>query len=711
MKTNHYIPKFIICLLIINWQLSLVNYIYSQTIINVAGIMDTTRIIGGYTGDGGPATAAELDQPSSVCIDISGNVYISDAGNNVIREVNTLGIISTIAGDGYDAGQPFGGYYGDGGPATAAEFFNPIAVAVDPSGNLYIADEENYVVRKVNSSGKISTIAGNHNLGYGGDGGPATAAQLYDPNCLAIDASGNLYISDGGNNVIREVNTSGIISTIAGNHSYGAGYSGDGGQATAAELYGPNGITFDATGNLYFADWENNVVRIVNTSGIINTIVGNHQAGYSGDSGPATAAELRRPYGVAVDASGNLLVGDQYNMVVRKVNTSGIISTFAGNHKEGWSGDGGPATAAELYYPSGIAFDAWGELYIADQYNNIRKVDTVLCSLSTNISMIQNVSCTGGSNGIAMTTSYGGTMPYTYLWSNGVTNATFSGLPTGAYTLTVTDAKGCFTKSGVTISLIPPPPPEICYVTVDTSSKYNVIVWQKAGMDTNTIDSVLILRQLSNNTYIKLGEVSVHGLTIFTDSSALPNTLSYFYSLGILNVCSYYDTSVNYNKTILLQSSLGVGNKVNLNWNEYEGQTVNLYRILKDSLGNGNWRELDSVPPGNTAYTDNNPGNAPNLRYVINTKWSVSCSPYMVPPPHRNDNRAMSNLKLYDEAYSNITHIYQAGIVAIAGENNRISIEPNPNNGEFTIQGLEVSDALSSVEMGSGVKEYRNSNF
>jgi len=330
----------------------------------------------GYSGDGGAATAAELNAPHGVAVDASGNVYIADESNQRIRKVNTSGIISTIAGNGT------GAYSGDGGAATAAQIYNPYGVAVDASGNVYIADESNHRIRKVNTSGIISTIAGNGTGAYSGDGGAATAAELHFPNGVVVDASGNLYIADTYNYRIRKVNTAGIITTIAGN-GIGA-YSGDGGAATAAELHYPTNLTIDASGNMYIADFNNYRIRKVSTSGFISTIAGNGNLGYSGDGGAATAAELGVTEGVTVDAAGNVYFADSKNNCIRKISTSGIISTIAGNGAPGYSGDGGSATAAELYYPYGVVIDASGNVYFADTFNNrIRKLTPITTGIAT----------------------------------------------------------------------------------------------------------------------------------------------------------------------------------------------------------------------------------------------------------------------------------------------------------------------------------------
>ncbi|HTB30485.1 MAG TPA: hypothetical protein VK808_00565, partial [Bacteroidia bacterium] len=267
-------------------------------------------------------------------------------------------MITTIAGDGGV------GIAGNGGPATAAEFEYIYSIAVDFSGNYYILDLQGLTVRKVNSSGIISNYAGNGIYGYAGDGGPATAAEFAtDP--WSITSHGNLYIADAGNDRIRYVDNTGYIYTIAGCGT--AGWSGDGGQATAAELGFPTCVAFDNSGDMYIADCENERIRKVDASGIITTIAGTGQAMYGGDGGAATAASFYNPEYVAYDNnSGNIYVGDVSNDRVRIINTSGIINTFAGNGINGYSGDGGPASAAEINSFGGMRLDNSGNVYIAD---------------------------------------------------------------------------------------------------------------------------------------------------------------------------------------------------------------------------------------------------------------------------------------------------------------------------------------------------------
>ena len=324
----------------------------------------------GYSGDNGLAKEASLYVPQDVAVDSFGNLYIADSWNSRIRKVDINGIITTVAGNETP------GFSGDGGLATEASLRYPYGVAVDSTGNLYIADLGNLNIRKVATNGIITTVAGNGIQGYDGDGGPATEASFI-PFYIAVDSSGNLYITDYENLRIRKVDTSGIITTVAGNGTLG--FSGDGGPATEASLFWPRGVAVDSSGNLYIADSANYRIRKVDISGIITTVAGSETPGFSGDGGPATEASLYSPYGVTVDSTGNLFIASFSNNRIRKVDTSGIIATIVGSgcpfYCGGFSGDGGLPTEASLRHPYGVAVDSSGNLYIADTENNrIRKV-------------------------------------------------------------------------------------------------------------------------------------------------------------------------------------------------------------------------------------------------------------------------------------------------------------------------------------------------
>jgi sugar lactone lactonase YvrE len=314
------------------------------------GIISTVAGTGvaGFSGDGGLATSAKLHNPFGVAVDTSGNVYIADTQNNRVRMIAVgTGIITTIAGNGSPS------YSGDGGSATAAGLNYPTGVAVDTLGNVYIADQRNERIRKI-VSGTITTVAGNGTVGNGGDGGPATSAQLYYPTGIALDPSNDLFIADSNNQRVRKV-VGGTITTVAG--SGNVGYScKSGAAATSDGLHSPTGVSFDAEGFLYIADYGNQCVR-VEFSGIDIDVIGNEIPTFGGDGGLFTGAELNYPAGVAGDASvGHLYIADDVNHRVRVVVYGSTITTFAGNGKAGYSGDGGLATAAQLYNPTGVAF-------------------------------------------------------------------------------------------------------------------------------------------------------------------------------------------------------------------------------------------------------------------------------------------------------------------------------------------------------------------
>lgn len=313
----------------------------------------------GFSGDNGSATSAQIDTVYGVAVDGQGNTYVADSRNQRVRKISN-GTITTVAGNGQT------GFSGDNGAATAAQLSFPRGVAVDTQGNLYIADTGNCRIRKVTSGGIISTIAGTGTPGFSGDGGSATSAQLSYPEAVAVGPSGNLYVADSWNYRVREIAANGIIQTVAGNGSYGV--FGDNGPAAAASLGLIQSLTMDTAGNLYLSDAYNHVVRKVASGGNISTVVGGG-FGRAQDGGAATSATLKFPKGVAVDGQGNLFIADSLNDRIRMVSPAGVISTFAGTGTPGYSGDGGAATAAQLNSPYGLGLETSGVLSLSDLLN------------------------------------------------------------------------------------------------------------------------------------------------------------------------------------------------------------------------------------------------------------------------------------------------------------------------------------------------------
>ncbi len=322
----------------------------------------------GNTGNGGLAPKASINA-TGIAVDAAGNIYVADIHANLVRKISG-GIISAFAGNGGT------GSTGDGGPATAASFDNPYQLACDNAGNVYVCDELNGLIRIINASGIITTFAGSKSGSLGLlENVPAIDAQIIQPSGVATDTAGNVYISQYYEGRVRYVNTGGLINTIADLNGF-QGYTGDGGPAINAEIKQPQGIAADNKGNIYFADYGNQVIRVIDANGIIHTFAGNGSKGYGGDGGPATQALLNNPTTVAADNFGNVYIGDVYNQRIRKVDANGIITTFAGNGTAGYSGDGGPASNAQLNYTSSLAVDAAGNVYIADNGNNrVRRVN------------------------------------------------------------------------------------------------------------------------------------------------------------------------------------------------------------------------------------------------------------------------------------------------------------------------------------------------
>jgi len=338
--------------------------------VDADGIIQTVAGtgVGGFSGDGGAAASAMILSPGAIAIDGLGNLYIADTENHRIRKVTTDGMIATIGGTGT------AGFSGDGGMATAAQFNFPDSLAVDLQGTIYVSDKVNARVRRITAAGIVTTTAGTGTAGFSGDNGAATSAQLHYPEGIALDAEGSLYVADSLNHRVRKIATNGIISTVAGTGT--AGFAGDGGVATSAQLGEPDGLAVDATGRLYIVDTTNRRVRRVSENGTISTVAGTGSSGSFGGGAAATSASLRFPVGVAVGPSGPIYVADFSNHRIVSVTATGVLSIVAGTGEPGFTGDGADATQAQLSSPAGVAVDSLGDLYIADRWNSrVRKID------------------------------------------------------------------------------------------------------------------------------------------------------------------------------------------------------------------------------------------------------------------------------------------------------------------------------------------------
>ncbi len=473
-----------------------------------------------FGGDGFNSINANLNFPLAIAFDLSNNLFLADYNNNRVRKINRLtGIITTVAG---------GGTGGDNILATASAV-SPAGLTFDKEGNLYIADNVNDKIRKVNTStGVITTIAGNGIQGYSGNGGLALSASLNNPAGITFDTLGNLYIADGGNNVIRKINkNTNIITTVAGTSTNG--FIGDGYVATIAWLANPSGIAVDKSGNLYIADKGNNRIRKVTyNTGIITTIAGNGTQGYGGNGGIAISAKLNYPTGISLDLFGNIFIADRGNYVIRKIDkNTNNISTVAGNNISGFGGDGGLATSAYLSFPSNIAFDSMGNFFIADSWNNkIRKVSNDIIGIFNNNISGSSTICSGSNiDSVFGSLPIGGNGIYTYTWLKSTISATQGFLPIGSSN----------TKNYKPINL-----------TQSTWFRRSV----ESGIYADTSSAVLV----TVNTRPVIGNIT---------GNATPNslTLPFTYSLSNQSNSTYYWSAINGT----IQSGQGT-NTVNILW-------------------------------------------------------------------------------------------------------------------------------------------------
>jgi len=439
--------------------------IHAQTITTIAGCGTSPSCISGGAGDGGPAIAAYTNADCGGAFDKIGNFYFGEQLGNRVRKVSPLGIITTFAGTGSS------GFFGDGIVATSAKLSVPVAVAIDTMGNMYIADYNNKRIRKVDAStGIISTIAGDGTVGFYGEGIPSTAAKLSTIEDICLDKKGNLYLADHNNYRIRKIDTKGIITTVAGNGTFSSAGSGDGGPATVAGFNLLYGIAVDDTGSIFISDENAGRVRMIDTFGYISTFAGNGTYTYIGDGMPATNAQIA-PGKLTFDLHGNLIIADFYNNRVYRVDHSGILHNIVGNTGVGtFSGDGGPATAAELYGPAGVTYDACGNLYVSESSNKrIRKVAYPPVLTVPTISLSGIITAPAGSTVTVTATVAKAGSSYIIHWLNKGVEFTTTTVPSVTYTkgagtdtitarVVSTATYGCYdsTTSGQHIIKIPP---------------------------------------------------------------------------------------------------------------------------------------------------------------------------------------------------------------------------------------------------------------
>ena len=331
--------------------------------ISAAGVVTTLAGSAGQSGrTGGTGSAARFYQPSGVAVDSAGNLFVTDTDSDTIRQVTAAGVVSTLAGNVPGSAD---------GTGVAAQFQGPFGAAVDRAGNVYVADTFNHTIRKVTAAGEVTTLAGNAG-NPGSTDGTGSAAQFNHPTGVAVDSSGNVYVADSFNHALRKITAAGMVTTLAGNATVTGSADGIG---TAAQFGNPSGVAVDGAGNLYVVDSFNHTIRIVTTTGIVTTLAGTTGVAGSAD-GTGTAAQFSHPIGVAVDSAGSVFVADTYNHLIRKVTAAGVVTTLAGKAGRDTTGSAdGTGTAAEFYLPQGVAVDSAGNAYVADTSNQtIRKV-------------------------------------------------------------------------------------------------------------------------------------------------------------------------------------------------------------------------------------------------------------------------------------------------------------------------------------------------
>ncbi len=632
----------------------------------------------GYTGDGGMATAATMNSPYTVVLDATGNKYIADIANNCVRKVNTSGVISTFAGNGT------AGFAGDGGPASAAEFDRISGIAIDGSGNIYVADAHNNRIRIINSTGVINTIAGGAVSGYSGDGGFSTAAALNHPEDVCCDAAGNIYIADYGNARVRIVSTSGIINTYAGNGSFGS--AGDGGTATAGQTV-PYRICTDPSGNLYISEFYHHKIRIVNPSGIINTFAGTGAASFYGDGGPATAAAIKYPYGVAADGYGDIFISDEGNYRIRKVNAAGVISTLGGNGGAGYYGDGGPATSASINMPRNVFSDNTGNVYFADYAEYVvrrisdgNRVPYFRSGVFHNYIICENASAVSLNADLVVVDS---DVSQTLTWS--VLVYPSHGF-TGGFTYSATSTAGAVGPGGLTYT------PASGYVGVDT---FKVKVSDGRSSDTFMI-RVSIVAPLSPGVITGPSMICIGAPATYTESvtggvwscadghaTVLGGVVSGV-SIGfdtvryrVGNVCGVFTAVL----PISVDSLPYAGTIAAIEGGVCPGDTVMLY----DTAQGGIWFSSNTAIA--TVF------GVPGAGAVIGVSGGLDTIMYVV------SNACASDTVSYEVGVNSLADCQHLGIAsAMKGEADLI-LSPNPNCGDFTLTFIGFDDPQIAIQV------------
>jgi len=648
---------------------------------------------GGYNGDGILATTAEIYYPMAVALDTSGNVFIGDYSNNRIRKIDvSTGMISTVAGTGTY------GFNGDNILATTAEITECTGMAVDQSGNVYFSDFANGRIRKINKlTGLITTIAGNGLIGYTGDNCLADTTRLNHAHGIAIDKYNNIYIADQDNDRIRKVDAvTGIITTVAGRGVYNI-YNGDGIPADSAYFRNPTSVAVDDSCNIYIADEFNEMIhKVYHSTGLIFTIAGTGVGGNSPDGTPAVTALLNDPRGVAVDACGNVYISEYNNSRIRKIFSYALSTSFTNINCYGactgtlnslasggaspftysWSGGLGSNpnhanVCAGSYYLVVTDMNGCKENF----YFTLTEPNSILVNITTSQASCQ---ADGGASAIAV----GGISPYTYSWPNGSTLDHTTGLGSGNYILTVTDYNSCIKTKPFVItnnhSSFPSAP--ICMVTVDSSSLHNIIVWDKTTV--TNVDSFIVYREISTGNYMPIARMPYAALSQFTDTvrtlyfpnTGNPNTGTFRYKIQCHDTCGDYSVLSPYHNTIYFLNNNGTFYWTQPYTIENGANPVASYVLMRDNLSNGNWQDVSSVAGTQQVVSD--PLYAiyqATGSWRVRTQWSINCSPTKTASPAFG---------------SSLSNIFSNYITVGLNENsieNKVAVFPNPATDNITI--------------------------